>query len=81
MQGKTIDNALLTLRKQTIRGDRDGLTQVEALLAMRGVAMPHVLPAKRSDVAWSHAVVGAGVNQGWREHTPRDSRVCCGKTA
>lgn len=51
MQDKTINNALLALRKQIIRGDLDGLAQVETLLRMRGVDMPRVLPAKRSDVA------------------------------
>jgi hypothetical protein len=51
MQDKTISNALLALRKQIIRGDSDGLAQVETLLRMRSVDMPRVLPAKRSDVA------------------------------
>ena len=51
MQDKTINNALLALRKQIIRGDLDGLAHVEALLMMRGVPMPAVLPAKRKDVA------------------------------
>jgi len=45
MQDKTIDNALLALRKQIIRGDGDGLEHVETLLQMRGVDMPRVLPA------------------------------------
>jgi len=51
MQDKTINNALLALRKQIIRGDGKGLAQAESLLRMRGVDMPRVLPAKRSDVA------------------------------
>ena len=51
MQDKSINGALLALRKQIIRGDLDGLAHVEALLAMRGVPMPAVLPAKRRDVA------------------------------
>ncbi|MCK0139613.1 hypothetical protein [Aliiroseovarius sp. F47248L] len=51
MQDKTINNALLELRKQAIRGSGDGLAHVEALLTMRGVHMPRVLPAKRKDVA------------------------------
>ena len=51
MQDKTINNALLALRKQIIRGDGDGLAQVEKLLDLRGVDMPRVLPAKRPDVA------------------------------
>lgn len=51
MQNKTINNALLELRKQTIRGGLDGLTHVEALLTLRGVDMPRVMPAKRADVA------------------------------
>ncbi|WP_375172601.1 hypothetical protein [Pseudooceanicola sp.] len=51
MQDKTINNALLALRKQIIREGGEGLDHVEALLALRGVDMPRVLPAKRSDVA------------------------------
>lgn len=51
MQDKTIDNALLALRKQIIRSKGDGLARVEALLMLRGVAMPKVLPAKKRDVA------------------------------
>jgi hypothetical protein len=51
MQDKTINNALLALRKQIIRGEGNGLAQVERLLRMRGVDMPRVLPAKRKDVA------------------------------
>jgi hypothetical protein len=51
MQDKTINNALLALRKQMIRGDGDGLAHVEALLVQRGVDMPRVMPAKRNDVA------------------------------
>jgi hypothetical protein len=51
MQDRTIDGALLALRKQIIRGSLDGLDQVEALLTLRGVHMPRVLPAKRKDVS------------------------------
>lgn len=51
MQDRTINNALLALRKQIIRGKRDGLDHVEALLSIRGVAMPVVLPARRSCAA------------------------------
>ena len=51
MQDKTINNALLALRKQIKRGDLDGLAHVEALLVMRDVPMPAVLPAKRRDAA------------------------------
>ena len=51
MQDRTIDSALLNLRKQMIRGDGAGLNHVEALLAMRGVVMPRVLPAKKADAA------------------------------
>jgi len=43
MQDRTINNALLTLRKQIIRGDGEGLEHVEALLAMWGVRLPQVL--------------------------------------
>ena len=51
MQDKSIDGALLALRKQIIRGDSEGLSHVEALLALREVHMPAVLPAKREDAA------------------------------
>lgn len=51
MLDKTIDSALLHLRKQIIRGDGKGLEHAEALLAMRGIPMPRVLPPKRKDVA------------------------------
>lgn len=51
MQDKSINGALLALRKQIIREKRDGLAHVEALLALRGVHMPAVLPAKCKDVA------------------------------
>ena len=51
MQDRTIDSALLALRKQIIRGNLDGLEHVEALLQFRGISMPRVMPAKRPDVA------------------------------
>lgn len=51
MQDRTIDNALLALRKQIIREGGEGQDHVEALLQMRGVDMPRVLPSKRKDVA------------------------------
>lgn len=51
MQDKTIDNALLALRRQIIRSKGEGLANVEALLVMRDVPMPKVLPAKKRDAA------------------------------
>ncbi len=51
MLDKSIDGALLALRKQIIRGNGEGLKHVEALLAVRDVPMPRVLPAKGPDVA------------------------------
>jgi hypothetical protein len=51
MQDKSIDNALLALRKQIIRRGDPGMEHVEALLAQRGVSIPRVLPPKRMDVA------------------------------
>ncbi|WP_104019491.1 hypothetical protein [Roseovarius nitratireducens] len=51
MQDRTIDNALLALRKQIIRDDLGGMDHVEALLQMRGVDAPRVMPPKRKDVA------------------------------
>ncbi len=51
MQDKSIDSALLALRKQITRNDGEGLAHVEALLAMRGVDMPRVRPAKAANSA------------------------------
>ena len=51
MQERTINSALLALRKQMIRGEGEGLDHVEALLALRGIHPPRVMRAKRSDVA------------------------------
>lgn len=51
MQDKSIDNALLALRKNLIRTGGAGLEHVEALLALRGVAMPVVSPINRVDAA------------------------------
>ncbi len=46
MQDKSINNALLALRKQIIRCGLDGLPEVEALCLLRGVHMSRVMPAK-----------------------------------
>jgi len=51
MQDKTIDNALLALRKQIIRAGGKGLNHVEVLLRQRGADMPRVMPPKRQDAA------------------------------
>ncbi|MFN3824947.1 MAG: hypothetical protein ACK4RN_13280 [Pseudorhodobacter sp.] len=51
MLDKTIDSALLALRRQVIREGGDGLDHVEALLVMRVVPMPAFSPRNRSDVA------------------------------
>jgi len=51
MQDKTIDSALLELRKQIIRGNGQSQDAVETLLAMRGVDMPPVNRGHRPDVA------------------------------
>jgi len=51
MLDKSIDGALLALRKGLIRGGGEGLEHVKALLALRRVAMPRVLPAKPADTA------------------------------
>jgi len=51
MQDKSIDGALIALRKSIIRGNLDGLAHVEALLTIRCVPMPRVMPAKRPDAA------------------------------
>ncbi|MGR3802149.1 hypothetical protein [Marinibacterium profundimaris] len=51
MQDRSIDGALLALRKQTIREGREGLDHVEALLRLRGVDMPVVREGRRPDAA------------------------------
>ncbi|WP_333829876.1 hypothetical protein [Pararhodobacter sp.] len=51
MLDKSIDGALLALRKQIIRGNGEGLAHVEALCRLRGVDLPAVLPANRADAA------------------------------
>lgn len=43
MQDRTIDNALLALRKQIIRGGLEGRDQVEALLWLRGLPIPRTM--------------------------------------
>ena len=54
MLDKTIDSALLALRKQVIRGDGNGLCHVEALLWQRGINPDsHIVRAKRkADAAY-----------------------------
>ena len=49
MQDRTIDSALLALRKQIILGGGEGRDQVEALLQMRGVRLPRVLGPRPPD--------------------------------
>ena len=44
MQDRTINSALLNLRRDIIRGDGVGLDHVEALLVQRGIHMPMVRP-------------------------------------
>lgn len=56
MQDKSINNALLALRKQIIRGNLDGLAHVEALLTMRAVQMPRVFAAKCPTTARKRAM-------------------------
>ena len=51
MSDRSINCSLLGLRKEIIRRGGAGLGHVEALLVMRGVALPRVLPAKRPDAA------------------------------
>jgi len=69
MQDKSIDGALLALRKQIIRGNGEGIAHVEALLVMRGVPMPAVLPAKKPDAArkgMMRIIILDGIRQGYR---------------
>src|SRR6056297_1226287 len=69
MQDKSINNALLALRKQIIREGQDGLAEVETLLRMRGVAMPAVLPQKKADAARQgimRLIVYDGMREGHR---------------
>ena len=47
MQDRSIDGALLALRKSIIMGGLEGLPQVETLLALRGVPLPRVLLVKQ----------------------------------
>lgn len=49
MLDKSIDGALLALRKQIIRSHGEGLEHVEALLALRGVRWRQVRPTQRPD--------------------------------
>lgn len=51
MLDKTIDSALQNLRRDLIRNGGDGLEHVEALMRLRGIPMPRVLPPKRPDAA------------------------------
>jgi hypothetical protein len=51
MLDKTIDSALLALRKQIIRSGGKGLAEAETLLRTRGVHMPRVLPPRREGAA------------------------------
>ena len=66
MLDKSVDGALLALRKNIIRSKLDRLEHVEALLAMRGVDMSRVLPAKKSCVA------GRGHSRAWILDALRD---------
>ena len=50
-QDRTINNALLALRKQIIRGNGTGLEHVEALLRARYVRLPKLRCPRRSDAA------------------------------
>ena len=57
MQDRTIDNALLALRKQIIRGNLKGQSQVETLLRIRGAAFHSVYgkpqnPARQGFMTW-----------------------------
>ena len=62
MQDRTIDSALLNLRKQIAQGDGVGLAHVEALLRQRGVEMRTVsrvrMKATRSGVL-THMILEA----------------------
>ncbi|MFK7754388.1 MAG: hypothetical protein AB8B51_17795 [Sedimentitalea sp.] len=51
MLGKSINNALLALRKGIIRKQGDGQAHVDALLTLRGIALPEVRPAKSNNWA------------------------------
>lgn len=51
MLDKSIDGALLALRKQIIREGQEGLAEVETLLRLRGVPMPRVMQPKAANTA------------------------------
>lgn len=51
MLDKTIDSALLNLRRDLIRGGDEGLAHVEALLRLRGVVPGPDARARKPDAA------------------------------
>lgn len=60
MLDKTIDSALLNLRKQIIRGDGKGRDHVEALLRLRDVPMPRVpKPSKHKSRQLGRSIIAA----------------------
>lgn len=54
MQNKSINNAFVSLRKDIVQRDLDGLAHVEALLAMRGVELPNVMVRSASVAKRGH---------------------------
>lgn len=65
MQDRTIDNALLALRRQIIHGGGEGLEQVEHLLRLRGVPMPRTQANVARRGQMQHLVLAA-VSEGHR---------------
>lgn len=56
MLDKTIDSTLQNLRRDLIRNGGDGLKHVEALMRLRGIPMPRVMPKQSPDRA-GHGVM------------------------
>ena len=73
MQDKTINNALIALHKEMTRNGLEGLSHVEALLALRGVDLPSYpkrLPTKGQYKGRMRRMVLAAIKEG--HNTPRD---------
>jgi hypothetical protein len=73
MQDRSINSALVALRKQIIRGNGAGLDHIEALMALRGVELRPVLPPRSKDAA-RRGHMAAMVVSALRENGPQTAR-------
>ena len=96
MLDKTIDSALLNLRRDLIRSGGDGLEHVEALLGLRGVAMTETRYRKPDhsprglmtqlvlgalrDGPKTQSQISVRVLEVRPELTPVEARIRCGQT-